>query len=268
MLPILIKQDLAFFIESVITFNWHYMSAYDGTSWVSNLNFFFKIFNVLMILALIGIAVSFKRNIMISIIFVLSIIIIGKAQIPRYYVFLFPFAILLISHAINKILRNHKSLSIIVSLLLITYTLHPYRNHFFENNRNLNAFLYPNQCNQEVYDFTQQFAKINSEIDTIYIAGSEPQIHHYLNTFNPGRFITKYPLMLDTKLNLKFQQQERNMLNEKPRYIALIKNPQSWLGDKKTPQLYINSLNKRLLDYDNMNDSINNRCLKIFKLSD
>lgn len=98
----------------------------------------------------------------------------------------------------------------------------------------------------------QHIDELSSPGDTVFIAGSEPQILCYAQRFSPTRFITAYPMMIPTPVAQAYQQETiRDLQEHPPALIVSVLLGSSWLQQKFTPQnffVFFNSFLKQNYD--------------------
>ena len=83
--------------------------------------------------------------------------------------------------------------------------------------------------------------------DSVYVAGSEPEILCYGQRFSPTRFITSYSLMFPTPLARGYQGEAINDLRQHPpKLIVFVQSGYSWLRQSETPPEFLDFLEKLL----------------------
>jgi len=98
----------------------------------------------------------------------------------------------------------------------------------------------------------KRIEELSSPEDSVFIAGSEPQILCYARRSSPSRFITVYPLMIPTPLARGYQQEAiRDLQAHPPALVVLAPANTSWLWTKASPKDFMNFLNPWLTqEYD------------------
>lgn len=96
-----------------------------------------------------------------------------------------------------------------------------------------------------------QVSRMSSPDDSVYVAGSEPEILYYAQRFSPTRFITSYPLMIPTPLATGYQQEAiRDLESHPPKWIVFVQAGNSWLRQSGTPPFFLDFMGKVLMHYD------------------
>lgn len=89
--------------------------------------------------------------------------------------------------------------------------------------------------------------ELSSSGDTVFIAGSEPQILCLAQRFSASRFITAYPLMIPTPVAQSYQQEAiEDLQKHPPALIVSVQLNTSWLPQKSSPLDFIIFLNSFL----------------------
>ncbi len=240
------------FYEAVVQFNMQYSQLFDWkTTLYGNSKYFWKITPIILTISILSLS-NLKKTNFLWILLLTSILSIAGAQIPRYFIFIFPMLALLFGETLayfqTYLLKTKpgfiiKSIPIIITLIVLYISIYPYQKNLFLSGVDYSKTMYP----RDDFDQTKQLAIMMKEkvskLDLVYIAGSEPQLYFYLQKLSPTRFITKYPLMLNTNYALSYQQEEIALLKaEEPDWIIFCKNPETWLANEVSPKLYFNEL--------------------------
>jgi hypothetical protein len=89
--------------------------------------------------------------------------------------------------------------------------------------------------------------ELSSPDDTVFIAGSEPQILCYAQRFSASRFITAYPLMIPTPVALGYQREAiEDLRQHPPALIVSVQLSTSWLRQESSPLDFFAFLNRFL----------------------
>lgn len=86
----------------------------------------------------------------------------------------------------------------------------------------------------------KKLAELTSPEDRVLVAGSEPEILYYAGRRSSTRFVIAYPMTLPTIMAESYQIQAVRELSENPpRAIVLVRSPDSWLISRSTPDIYL-----------------------------
>ncbi len=90
-------------------------------------------------------------------------------------------------------------------------------------------------------------AQITKPSDTVYVAGSEPEILFYAHRRCATRFVIAYPLTLPSPVAFGYQREAITAFeSNKPAVVIFVQNATSWLLQKETPNLFMPFLQKAL----------------------
>jgi hypothetical protein len=79
-------------------------------------------------------------------------------------------------------------------------------------------------------------AQLTSSQDTVFVAGSEPQILYYAHRQSPTRFVITYPLMIPSLVAQKYQLEAISDLTKRPpRLVVMVQDSASWLAQPASP---------------------------------
>ncbi|HWF19669.1 MAG TPA: glycosyltransferase family 39 protein [Verrucomicrobiae bacterium] len=93
-------------------------------------------------------------------------------------------------------------------------------------------------------------AEMTSPDDTVYVAGSEPQILFYAHRRSATRFIIAYPLMIPTPLASLYQKEAMADLEKRrPKVMVFATMSQSWLQQDGTPPEFLAYLKNLMRDH-------------------
>jgi hypothetical protein len=86
--------------------------------------------------------------------------------------------------------------------------------------------------------------------DSVFVAGSEPQILFYAKRLSPTRFVIAYPMMIPSPLAQGYQQEAIASLEQHPpAVIVLARSNASWLAQPASPQDFPNYLDRLLAEH-------------------
>lgn len=234
------------FFQEVFTFNFSYINTFNNPYLI---NFFGKFLHYWWILLIFPIGLFFERPKNILYYFTLLIfswLMISSAPISHYYLILMPFLALILGALFNsflKLLNNkQKVLTTIIALPIILYIiLFPFKNQFSLNPQKLSEWVY-GTANPfgESMEVAKHLAKITTKDDSVFIAGSEPQIYYYAQRKSKTRFIITFPLNLPTPYREQFQTELIKDLEENmPKAIVISQRNDSGLWNESSPQIFI-----------------------------
>jgi hypothetical protein len=96
----------------------------------------------------------------------------------------------------------------------------------------------------------RRLAEVTAPGDSVFVAGSEPQILFYADRLSSTRFVIVYPLMIPTPLARGYQAEAIHDLEQHPpAAIVLAQSPQSWLAQKDSPADLLRYLDKLLANH-------------------
>jgi len=110
--------------------------------------------------------------------------------------------------------------------------------------------LTPDELTEWLYDSRNPFvespevagktAALTKPDDYIYVAGSEPQILYYAKRRSSSRFIISYPLMLDTPMAARYQEQAIQELKQHPPAVVVFaRSNLSWSRQRTSPEVLL-----------------------------
>lgn len=92
-------------------------------------------------------------------------------------------------------------------------------------------------------------AELTAPNDSVFVAGSEPQILCYAKRLSPTRFVIAYPLMIPTPLAEGYQRETvRDLERHPPAVIVLARLGTSWLQQAQSPPVLLEYLENLLVD--------------------
>ncbi len=96
---------------------------------------------------------------------------------------------------------------------------------------------------EESVTIAKKLQEVTSPSDTVFVAGSEPQILYYADRKNSSRFVITYPFVIKTPLQVAYQKEAiRELQSDQPEAIVLSQRAESGLWDEKSPQDFRNFL--------------------------
>jgi hypothetical protein len=176
---------------------------------------------------------------------------IYQSRNGHYYLLLAPFLALAATASIRDLLARFRVtqaaivgftalIMFVPALLLVTLT--------------------PNELTERIYDSRNPFVEspevarrvsaLTKSSDFIYVAGSEPQILYYARRRSSTRFVISYPLMFDTPLASRYQEQAvEDLRQHPPAVVVFARSNLSWSKQPSTPDVFLPYL-KGVLDRD------------------
>ncbi len=242
-------------LESAFLYNLLYAKSFASNNrWVIHAKYFYKIFFPFMVLFLSVFFTLFKnKNIRIFfIIFIFSCISLINAPIPRYYIVLTPLFVFLLVHGLLNVEKINTRILLILFSLAITYQCYSYGKYLTMQPILFAQISYPREPITETETLTEYLQNTIPKSASLYIMGSEPQVYFKLQKLSPTRFITKYPLMLNTTKQINYQSEELNaIVHTFPDFILISHNPQSFLNNANTLPYYFDVLQNLVEKYYN-----------------
>lgn len=181
--------------------------------------------------------------------FFASLITIYQDPNGGYYLLLTPFLALISVMSINALVDQIKLENkiliragfVFVVILLMTW---PIRQQLLMNQGQLAIYAYGRGNPFIESPVVAEYVKaMTSPEDHIFIAGSEPQILYYAERMSPTRFITVYPLMINTPFVESYQKEAiRELEARPPKLIVYIRSPYSWLLNENSPGSFLGYL--------------------------
>jgi hypothetical protein len=93
----------------------------------------------------------------------------------------------------------------------------------------------------------KRIAALTSPNEFVYVAGSEPQLLAYAQRQSPTRFVIAYPMMIPSRLAVRFQQEAIQDLERRPpALIVVARSNTSWLKQPGTPMDFADYLQSLL----------------------
>jgi hypothetical protein len=170
----------------------------------------------------------------------------------QYYIVIMPFWALIAAAAINdvagKIARKPEWLKFVLILVVVVVISWPDRHLVFLSPEKFQAAKYGdgNPFSESPF-VAKRVAELTSPGDYIYVAGSEPQILYDAKRLSPTRFVIAYPLMMNTPLASRYQEEIVADLTKRPPAVIVMSNsPFSWTKNENSPDIFLPYLNELL----------------------
>ncbi|MCM2339137.1 MAG: hypothetical protein NDI62_01635 [Burkholderiales bacterium] len=241
----LLKDGGKSFFENVITYNFYYLDAVSNnfSTLFRQINIFWSKWPLLCILLISYLFIKPKNYFIYLGLFLTSFLMIFKSNLYHYYIILIPFwAILIvgsieyISSYLNKKYNINNSLPIISSILVISILI-PIQTQFFKNPNEISTWIY-GMGNPFIESkiIAQKIKEITKENDTIFIAGSEPQILFYANRKSSSRFVITYPFLIKSPVQMDYKEEAMNeILRNDPKAIVVSQREESGFVNEENP---------------------------------
>ncbi|PJC49519.1 hypothetical protein CO033_01130 [Candidatus Nomurabacteria bacterium CG_4_9_14_0_2_um_filter_32_10] len=246
----------SFFIEEVFIYNSSYINTFNNPYLFNFLDKFIHYWWILLLL-LFGLIFEKPKNILYYFtLLIFSLLAVLSSTISHYYLIIIPFLTLLCGALFNSLLESlslndkQKKITTIVILPIILFIiLFPFKIQFSLSPQKLSEWVY-GTANPfgESMEVARHLAEVTNKDDSVFIAGSEPQIYYYAQRKSPNRFIITFPLNLPTQYREQYQTElVNNLENTKPNAIIISKRSDSGLYREGSPEIFIKYLNEIIL---------------------
>ena len=254
-LPILIRGGGLFLWEVVFLYNRYYASSSFFVR--SSLPLFFVMLLYLWPLIFFVMWIFKKHsNHWLFLSGLLASCLVGAfgGSLGHYYIILIPIAAIIyavvITELAGKFLHLDKKLMLFASLAFSTL-IYPLAYTVAPSHQLAKILFGPNPFRESII-IARELKKITLAKDTVFIAGSEPQILYYANRKSATRFVITYPLTIPTPLAKSYEEEVLTSLKYKsPKAIIIVSYSGSGFTYPNPPQKlrkYINNLIN--LDYE------------------
>jgi hypothetical protein len=252
---------LPFLIEEVFIFNFSYLGAFSSPfeNLFSYILKFLKYWWILIPL-FFGLFIKKPKDFYYFIILLLiSLFTIFSTPIGHYYVMIMPILALIFGSLFSSVvLRFEHKNKIIFSLVTIPIILYsmifPFKEQLYLSHAKLSEWVY-GTVNPfvDALEIGKKVKEITKEGDSIFVAGSEPEIYYYSQRKTNTRFNITYPLNLPTSFREKYQTElVSDISSANPSLIVVSNRAHSGLWDEDSPTIFIDYLNKLLLENYNI----------------
>jgi len=188
------------------------------------------------------------RSVFIQIFFISSFLSIcpGFYFRPHYSILLLPAIALLTGIGINSMGRKRKIIPIILTLIVLSYSIYQQRAFFFElSPRTVSRLTYGFNPFPDSPEIARYIREHSSKDERVAVLGSEPQIYFYSKRHSATGYIYAYPLMEDHRYALSMQKEAiREIESKKPKFIIFVNIPTSWLRNQQSERLIFDWFNK------------------------
>ncbi|MEI7688956.1 MAG: hypothetical protein WCI91_02085 [Candidatus Nomurabacteria bacterium] len=236
------------FFQEVFTFNISYVSAFNN-SFYNLINYSGKFFRYWWVLIILfgSLFIKIPKNFYFYIFLCfLCLLTIFSSPIGHYYLILMPFITLVLGSLFGSYIDNSSNkekiwITIGTLTLILFIILLPFKKQFSMSPEELSVWVYgtvnPFGESKEV---ASHLAKITKIDDTVFVAGSEPQIYYYAKRKSNNRFVITYPLNLETPYREEFQKELISSLEKKhPKAIVFSQRIHSGLWNDGSPDIFI-----------------------------
>jgi len=223
-----------------LSFWWFYHKSIFINCWILYLLFFWCIF------------FNFRKSRPYLVLFVLSALSIFSARMNHYYLLLMPFWAIICAVALNDMaLKISNTLKIknsyaacLLTIIALIVIIFPLRHQIGKTPEELNLLVYGNiEPFIEAQTAGKKLAEITNPDDTVFVAGSEPEILFYARRRSATRFTITYPLNILTPKRVVYQQEAMKDLSASlPVAIVLSRKETSGLWYPGSPTTFINFL--------------------------
>jgi hypothetical protein len=245
--------------ECAFLFNKYYasqMDKYIPEAFFKYSVILFKNWWILFPFTLAALGMSFRRKWFYAGIILLSFVSVFSSPIGHYYFLLMPFWAIFLAVPFVKmsdaIMLNGQKKSWAMLNLLIFLTLgimHANILPIFSYGPAENClWVYgPNNPFLESPIMAEKIKKYSLPTDKIFVAGSEPQIYYYSKRKSVSRFAITYPLIIETPVREKYQQEAvAEIKKELPKLIVYSNREESGLINAESPRFFIDYLDDLL----------------------
>jgi hypothetical protein len=231
--------------ESTVEFNRHYATFFGlGFEYVAQrMSTFLLKWTPLFFFMVWALAMQLRKSWFYFGLLLSSLLGVFQTPIGHYYLLLMPFWAILCAGAIYHLSRFIEAKSTLLFSLLITFIVAIYMlmgvgEQFSKTPLEIGRWVY-GQGNpfEESVMIAKKLQEFTSPSDTIFIAGSEPQILYYADRKSSSRFVITYPFVIKTPMQVAYQKETIRELKENhPEAIVLSQRAESGLWDEKSPQ--------------------------------
>lgn len=244
----LIKDGGKSFFENVITYNFYYLDAVSNnfSTLFRQINIFWSKWPILCILLISYLFIRPKNYFIYFGLFLTSFLMIFRSNLFHYYIILIPFWAILIIGSIEYISSylnkkyNIKNSPIIISSILVISMLIPIQTQFFKTPNEISTWIY-GMGNPFIESkiVAEKIKEITKENDTIFIAGSEPQILFYANRKSSSRFVITYPFLIKSRVQMDYKKEAMNeILQNNPKVIVISQREESGFVNEENPTIF------------------------------
>ncbi len=241
-------------LQEVFTFNLSYVSAFDNP-FANLFNYLGKFLNYWWILLFLLFGLFFERpkNILYYFfLLMISLLTVFSTPIGHYYLILMPFLALLCGAMFYSFLETFSledkqkfiATAIVLPVILFVILL-PFKEQFSLSPAKLSEWVY-GTVNPfgEAEEVASHLAQNTTARDSVFVAGSEPEIYYYAERKSATRFIITYPLNLPTPYREQFQNELVSDLEKNPpKAIVVSRRVMSGLWNESSPKIFINYFN-------------------------
>ena len=241
---------LPIFFKEVVIFNISYASSF-GDPFGNFFNYLSKFLNYwwILLFLLFGLIFEKPKNILYySALLLISLLCVFSSPIGHYYLMLMPFLALFCGALFSSLLNyfslneHQKQITTFFALPVIIFIMiFPFKNQFSLAPKTLEEWVY-GTVNPfgESGEVAIHLAQITNPSDTVFVAGSEPQIYYYAERKSKTRFIITYPLNLPTPYQKEYQTELVNDLEKNPpKAIVISQRTMSGLWNEGSPEIFI-----------------------------
>ena len=136
------------------------------------------------------------------------------------------------------------SKKILLVVLILGFMLWGVRGQFSLAPNELGLWIYGNlNPFNEAILVADKVKSITSDFDTVFIAGSEPEILYYAKRKSPTRFVITYPLIINSPLRLSYQKEVvTDLTKQMPKAIVVSQRQYSGAWNESAPRVFIDFL--------------------------
>lgn len=255
-----VKGGVRELFESAVVFNLYYANeqGYGFSAMVPHLQLFFKDWWALILLSGYYVFIRPRNFWFYAGLLFFALLGIYQSAVGHYYIALLPFWALFLTFALERVLRGkliqkYININLFASLLLvflIFIIIYPIRTQYTKTSKELSLWIYdkdnPFTESKIIADKIDQYSTAG---DTIYIAGSEPQILWYAKRMSPTRFVITYPHSMNTEKAVVYQKEVISDLGDSsPKMIVLSQRQSSGFVGRNSSTLLFNYLMAMITD--------------------
>jgi hypothetical protein len=236
--------------ECVVNFN-RYYNQFSLDAFVGYFGNFWKHWWILFLLAAWFVISRPLRWWFYAGLMVVAVLSTYCSKYEHYYIVIMPFWALISAVAINdvaeKFAEKPEWLKFVLILVVVGVVSWPDKDFIFLSPEEFQTLKYQENSFSESPIVAKRVAELTSPGDYVYVAGSEPQILYGSKRLSSTRFVIAYPLMINTPLASRYQEEiVADLTKRPPAVIVMTNSPLSWLRDKNSPNIFFPYLNELL----------------------
>ncbi|MBP6993950.1 hypothetical protein KBB12_01805 [Candidatus Woesebacteria bacterium] len=241
--------------DSIVDFNSHYVTFFGlgFTYLLRRFSQFATTWTPLIFLLVWALVRESKKLWLYFGLFITSLLGIFQTPIGHYYLMLMPFWALITAYAIYSLasyIDNQAKLffTFLFTAIVVVYMLLGVREQFTMTSAEIGQWVYGRTSPfAESLVVGKKLNELTNPTDSVFVAGSEPQILYYADRKSSSRFVITYPFIIKTPKQLIYQKEAaRELTDHPPSAIVLSQKSESGLWDEASPSYFRDFLNNLL----------------------